>query len=1169
MSGPYHPSDDHSTEDPPGPSLTRRFGDQTMVEKDETESDFTRSDTDNEMEDEDKNQEIPPLQSSNQNENHRDTIYTMRGSVDDAFSSPLRREPREDFGRSSFHQSNRSYERNFHDVLDIVRRHLNPENGSMASVSSPTASRPARRRRRSETRENVEGESRGGHSQAVQTPNLPDIHYPQQQPDSSIAGPSNHIDSNSNNSRPRSQGSAPASGLSARGVRMDSFSRTVVSEDLFADENPQLHDRKRRRIEQDDDGQDMNDAGSSSVRSRRVPRGRQQSHSTLQSYGNTSQPNIRGERRSELGNTRRTRRPLSPPGHVVPAQTNVSRDSPLNFEPSRIVYLAELIPRHIRWKVLPVLRRHAPYLPVAITAPVYQAHYPFSRQGITMSAIRARASLPVEVFEKIGALLSRDDLLRMRLVNHEFEKKISGYVFKSVVVPFKPDLYGMSIAGTGRIALRPSKVGNDTDGHTPDQAPDGMEIFKSWGHHIKKFAMSFDIDQETLTEPPHKGPYHKEKAFWGQYDWPHPDYSRFTSLALMESKADETRCMTIALSTLDSVTELGLSVDSGLGWMQGPDISDRAATFQTPVKIFGTKYALPSDKDIHSRRLWAMVRRDKNNDERETFQTVYNTSSDERAPSVLWAPAHPHPTYEPMIFKGEDLEDLSQAAAQERTNWHPRSKNPFMSDPLIPNRLREVQIQWLLENQWAQKAFLTSFSLALIDNAATFQHVRTLNIAKLSSRYIIDVKREDFWSALPQLEKLILFISPDWREVSKASGIVHDAAIVPSGAVGAFYDLLDACIKDRKNLVSLDLGWVGGGERATGMFARNRNVLPAPVLDINVGRNTAELGCKILNLPYVKSLSLTNCWFVPDSLKDFTKSMQNASLETLKLESVSLIAAPGASDAADNAGNAGQAALPGGQVLLPGGQVGSMGGQAAAFANALARINQHNLAAHANAGIAPILRQNVDPAHIQPQEILRGTAPPGGHLGDPNSNPPLEPTSSSLSNKQREGSWPKVIDEITPGLTIDHQRYLHNLEEECPKAHESGSLRRIDFVSCGYVRLRYMRSFNQEAIPHVMTDVPICLMHRQANLNNVMMSARLDPLLGQIVPIMAKHESDTLQFAFGMHLGWDETDMSKYYNREDAQPVGGSGRFSGVVKKSEDSQAVHQALSNCQITDGN
>lgn len=32
----------------------------------------------------------------------------------------------------------------------------------------------------------------------------------------------------------------------------------------------------------------------------------------------------------------------------------------------------------------------------------------------------------------------------MRLVNKEFEKKVSEYLFKVVVVPFKPEIYGIT-----------------------------------------------------------------------------------------------------------------------------------------------------------------------------------------------------------------------------------------------------------------------------------------------------------------------------------------------------------------------------------------------------------------------------------------------------------------------------------------------------------------------------------------------------------------------------------------------------------------------------------------------------------------------------------------------------------------------------------------------------
>ena len=62
--------------------------------------------------------------------------------------------------------------------------------------------------------------------------------------------------------------------------------------------------------------------------------------------------------------------------------------------------------------------------------------------------------IPVEIFEIIAIFLSRDDLLRMRLVNRDFEKKISRHVFRTVVVPFKPNIYGMVDKGTGKIGIK-------------------------------------------------------------------------------------------------------------------------------------------------------------------------------------------------------------------------------------------------------------------------------------------------------------------------------------------------------------------------------------------------------------------------------------------------------------------------------------------------------------------------------------------------------------------------------------------------------------------------------------------------------------------------------------------------------------------------------------------
>lgn len=44
----------------------------------------------------------------------------------------------------------------------------------------------------------------------------------------------------------------------------------------------------------------------------------------------------------------------------------------------------------------------------------------------------------------------------MRLVNKEFEEKVSEYLFRAVVVPFKPAIYGISktLNGAGDIVLQ-------------------------------------------------------------------------------------------------------------------------------------------------------------------------------------------------------------------------------------------------------------------------------------------------------------------------------------------------------------------------------------------------------------------------------------------------------------------------------------------------------------------------------------------------------------------------------------------------------------------------------------------------------------------------------------------------------------------------------------------
>ncbi len=52
--------------------------------------------------------------------------------------------------------------------------------------------------------------------------------------------------------------------------------------------------------------------------------------------------------------------------------------------------------------------------------------------------------IPVELFTLIASYLPRSNIQNMRLVNREFDLKVSEALFRTVVVPFRPEIYGIT-----------------------------------------------------------------------------------------------------------------------------------------------------------------------------------------------------------------------------------------------------------------------------------------------------------------------------------------------------------------------------------------------------------------------------------------------------------------------------------------------------------------------------------------------------------------------------------------------------------------------------------------------------------------------------------------------------------------------------------------------------
>ncbi|KAM3422958.1 hypothetical protein BST61_g438 [Cercospora zeina] len=225
--------------------------------------------------------------------------------------------------------------------------------------------------------------------------------------------------------------------------------------------------------------------------------------------------------------------------------------------------------------------------------------------------------IPMEIFDLITAFLSRDDVKSMRLVNKDFEEKVSANLFASAVVPFNTELYDMieedskaahrmprptaSAKAKGKVkAIEPVDQAGDTSSrglHWQNAKDDaegkvykghGLHVFQGFGPYFRRFGMSFEVAENQLARPPIKKELDHVTSYYGSYEWPHQQYTRFAGLAGLERTADETLRMKSAFSNLGRVQDLGLSIDAGLGWLNGPDMSVHARVFQRPSSVFGT-----------------------------------------------------------------------------------------------------------------------------------------------------------------------------------------------------------------------------------------------------------------------------------------------------------------------------------------------------------------------------------------------------------------------------------------------------------------------------------------------------------------------------------------------------------------------------------------------------
>jgi hypothetical protein len=536
--------------------------------------------------------------------------------------------------------------------------------------------------------------------------------------------------------------------------------------------------------------------------------------------------------------------------------------------------------------------------------------------------------VPVELFEMITRTLSPKDIRNMRLVCKEFDSKSSPTLFKEVVVPFTAELYDMieddasARMNKGKGKARVNDVSSDLSGFNSYEAHEdtiycrksgdrkekhGLRVFQGFGPHMNKFGIRFEVTEYDLAMAPAKQSNHKQvDAYHGEYEWPPAGYPRFGRLARLESSADETPRMTAALATLVNVREIGLSIDSGLGFLGGPDRSHHDMVFDRPLPVFDEGSTAQRPHTDGATQFWSSLRQS-----RDTFTPSTDFAQERLLTCILDNGRGGLPTVSTNDYDAKEYDDTTLwptikangilggtdlttpirgvfYTTNEKKNDEP-AKMHQISIPLSPVNLTEQQKQWILETGWAQSAFLDTYILALSDNPQVFHQVTKITISKISSGLLSKLDHSVFWSALPNAENVTLLVSPDWRTVGKDDASDADLPmILPSHTVSTFRGVVHR-VSLLGHIKRLRVGYTDGGEYGKGLYGRNQNLMPAPII---VTEQLLDEHPDVLSLDNIEDLTLVNCWLTPQMLKYLTNlpTFASAREKFLTLDSVSLTA---------------------------------------------------------------------------------------------------------------------------------------------------------------------------------------------------------------------------------------------------------------------------------------
>ncbi|KAL1650685.1 hypothetical protein SLS58_000803 [Diplodia intermedia] len=486
--------------------------------------------------------------------------------------------------------------------------------------------------------------------------------------------------------------------------------------------------------------------------------------------------------------------------------------------------------------------------------------------------------IPQEMFDHVAGYLSRDDLKALRLTSRLMRTRATGVLFKTVVIPFHSGMFCEE--------LRAEMSTYTGKGKSKSTA---INVFKSFGHLMQRFGVSCGVDEEqTLT-----------KSYWGTYYWP-ADPNTYDETPV--SAVEEVMGMKEALAEMGKLKELALSIDSGLGWLPGPDKSIQSQIIHNHISLFPGAYGLPSrstqaqyelwdyvkSQYATSGQLWDLARSRLYRLECAGYSVLQNPITFSGVPSELQY-VDRRTLMEATPLGGEPVESCSSNGLLV-TALDADHTQSCSSYPILPGRLTDPQLAALMRAQWAQESLKDAFIIGVIDSE-TCRAVKNLNLACLPGRCLEDFDRPDFWKALPCLETLKIMVMGEIATLRYHNDKLQHRYVDMSRAVVPFKSLLLSQIAGCDSIKNLHIGWASGGEQATGMFARNTNLLPAPFLDDELPPSPYMMD-NILVFPHVQHLTISNSWMTPRALEYIVAAHREYRLQKLTLDSISLQVLP-------------------------------------------------------------------------------------------------------------------------------------------------------------------------------------------------------------------------------------------------------------------------------------